>query len=262
MRRRVDGDVVASHDAAQELDRREQRRLAALRRLGLLDAGGDAALERLARVAAVAVGAPTALVSPVDERRQYFAGEAELGVFAYAGMPLADPDGTVLGSLCVIDDKPRVWTEAELGVLADVASAVEAELGYRVRLADAAARLALLTDITVALHSELDIDAALTGLTERVVPALADVCSIDLVTGADQHLRTAAVGATRPRLAELLTAAEELGPRRDNPASAVHRVLAGGPGELVEVTGNVLDRLRLTPEGRAYYDEMDLRSVV
>ena len=31
----------------------------------------------------------------------------ELGVVAYAGMPLTDLEGRVLGSLCAIDDKPH-----------------------------------------------------------------------------------------------------------------------------------------------------------
>lgn len=284
-------------------------RLAALQRSQLLDRGGDPGLDRLARVAAVAVGAPTALVSLVDDRRQYFAGQAglgapwcdvrqtplshsfcqivvnegkplivndapedprvaanlaipDLGVQAYAGVPLADRDGTVLGSLCVIDDEPRVWTDNELAVLTDVALAVEAELRYRIELEDAAAHLALLADVTAALHSELDIDAALRGLTDRVVPALADICAVDLFTGDERHLQTAAVAAVRPRLAELLQAAEQSAPRRDNPASAVHRVLRGGPSELVVITDEVLGALCSTPGDRALYDEMRLRSSV
>jgi GAF domain-containing protein len=57
----------------------------------------------------------------------------ELGIRAYAGMPLTTQDGLVLGSLCAIDTAPRPWTAPELDVLADLALACSAEL--RVRLA-------------------------------------------------------------------------------------------------------------------------------
>lgn len=45
----------------------------------------------------------------------------DLGVIAYAGIPLTAPDGEVLGSFCAIDDKPRIWTKADLDVLSDFA---------------------------------------------------------------------------------------------------------------------------------------------
>ena len=39
----------------------------------------------------------------------------DLGVVAYAGMPLTDADGRTLGSLCAIDTKPRRWTRGRAG---------------------------------------------------------------------------------------------------------------------------------------------------
>jgi serine phosphatase RsbU (regulator of sigma subunit) len=56
---------------------------------------------------------------------------AELGVVAYAGMPLLDVDGQVIGSLCAIDRRPRQWTDDDLAVLVDLAAACSSELQLR-----------------------------------------------------------------------------------------------------------------------------------
>jgi len=55
-----------------------------------------------------------------------------IGVAAYAGMPLTDQEGNVLGSLCAIDHRPRKWTRAQLADLADLAAACGAELRLRI----------------------------------------------------------------------------------------------------------------------------------
>ncbi|MEV4709563.1 GAF domain-containing SpoIIE family protein phosphatase [Actinoplanes sp. NPDC049316] len=55
-----------------------------------------------------------------------------LAVVAYAGFPLTDVDGQVLGALCAIDDRPREWTPAELAVVADLAVACSSELRVRI----------------------------------------------------------------------------------------------------------------------------------
>lgn len=41
----------------------------------------------------------------------------ELGVVAYAGVPLISPDGVVLGTICAIDHEPRAWTDEDLAEL-------------------------------------------------------------------------------------------------------------------------------------------------
>lgn len=56
----------------------------------------------------------------------------DLRVIAYAGMPLTDADGHVLGSLCAIDHRPRAWTEAELSDLDDLTAACSVELRLRI----------------------------------------------------------------------------------------------------------------------------------
>lgn len=55
----------------------------------------------------------------------------DLGVVAYAGMPLTDTDGQVLGSLCAIDTEPRHWTAHELDTLSDLATMCMSELRLR-----------------------------------------------------------------------------------------------------------------------------------
>lgn len=56
----------------------------------------------------------------------------DLQVIAYAGMPLSDADGHVLGSLCAIDHEPREWTEDELQDLGDLAAACSVEMRLRI----------------------------------------------------------------------------------------------------------------------------------
>ncbi len=55
----------------------------------------------------------------------------EWGVASYAGQPLRTPEGQVLGSMCVVGFEPRTWTDQDLEVLAQLASAAEAEIALR-----------------------------------------------------------------------------------------------------------------------------------
>jgi diguanylate cyclase (GGDEF)-like protein/PAS domain S-box-containing protein len=47
----------------------------------------------------------------------------ELGVVAYAGVPLTDAAGHHLGALCAIDDQPRSWSEQDIAILRRFAEA-------------------------------------------------------------------------------------------------------------------------------------------
>jgi GAF domain-containing protein len=115
----------------------------------------------------------------------------DLGVVAYAGMPLTDADGRVLGSLCAIDTTPRAWTANELEVLADLAQACSSELRLRIarevaeearhRVESVHQQLTTLTAITETLAGTLDIDDALNTLGAALTPQLADWCLITLV---------------------------------------------------------------------------------
>ena len=153
-------------------------RLAALRASDLMDSPPEAAFDRLTKLAVLLLNTPVALVSLVDERRQFFKSQVgliepwatmretplthsfcqhvvtsgepliienalrselvkdnlaigDIGVMAYAGMPLFDLGDESFGSFCAIDTKPRTWTEAELEVLETLAAIAMTEMQLR-----------------------------------------------------------------------------------------------------------------------------------
>jgi hypothetical protein len=52
----------------------------------------------------------------------------DMGVVAYAGIPLIDAEGNALGTLCVIDSQPRHWTTHQVQLLTDLAVSVVTEI--------------------------------------------------------------------------------------------------------------------------------------
>lgn len=50
---------------------------------------------------------------------------------AWAGYPITDPDGYILGTLCVIDNRSHSWTQGDILVLATLAQAVSTEIALR-----------------------------------------------------------------------------------------------------------------------------------
>ena len=83
------------------------------------------------------VSGAAALVVP-DARRHALVRDnlaiPDFGWVAYAGMPLTDGDGRVLGALSAVDVVPRQWTVAELDALGALAQACSTAV--RLRLAD------------------------------------------------------------------------------------------------------------------------------
>ena len=61
----------------------------------------------------------------------------DLGVIAYAGMPLTDESGNVLGSLWALDTRPRQWTEDQLDTLRRIATMCSTVLRLRLARFDA-----------------------------------------------------------------------------------------------------------------------------
>ena len=54
---------------------------------------------------------------------------ADLGVVAYLGFPLAGPDNHIFGAFCVIDTRPRDWTNDEIEAVRDFTALVAGQIG-------------------------------------------------------------------------------------------------------------------------------------
>jgi GAF domain-containing protein len=67
----------------------------------------------------------------------------DLGVIAYLGVPLITTDGQALGTLCVIDHEPRIWTQDEIRLVTDIAAAVVTEITVRTARRDQPGKLTL-----------------------------------------------------------------------------------------------------------------------
>lgn len=66
--------------------------------------------------------------APLDKRVQDYHDVKEgMNIRAYAGMPLTAPDGTHPGALCIIDLKPRNFTQTDILLLRDLAKWAELE---------------------------------------------------------------------------------------------------------------------------------------
>lgn len=152
----------------------EARRLERLRAYRVLDTGPEEAFERIVRIAANVLDTPIALVSLVDQGRQWF--KAKVGLDAaetsrdmafcahailsddvmvvpdasrhaafsdnplvlgnpnirfYAGAPLTTHDGLKLGTVCVIDSKPRNPSPRQVALLRDLSALAMDELQLR-----------------------------------------------------------------------------------------------------------------------------------
>jgi two-component system cell cycle sensor histidine kinase/response regulator CckA len=77
------------------------------------------------------VGTASPLVIPDVQKEPAFAARNSK-LRAYAGIPLITEDGQVLGVLCASDNKPRDWSERDIGVLTAVSTAVMSEIQRRI----------------------------------------------------------------------------------------------------------------------------------
>lgn len=77
------------------------------------------------------------------------------GVGAWAGFPIVTADGQAIGSMCVIDAHPRVWTADELETLEILARAVSGEINLRLTLDTARQALARSRELARSLQESL-----------------------------------------------------------------------------------------------------------
>ncbi len=154
---------------------RERERLKVLESYQVLDTGDEAIFDAFVNLAAELADTPIALVSLVDENRQWFKAQRGLtvretprdqafcayalddrvttleiedastdtrfsanplvtgdpGIRFYAGFPLIAPGGARLGTICVIDRKPRTLTVGQRDALTALSHAVMAVLDAR-----------------------------------------------------------------------------------------------------------------------------------
>jgi serine phosphatase RsbU (regulator of sigma subunit) len=66
-----------------------------------------------------------------DPRLQDNLAISDLGVIAYAGWPITDHTGTIVGSLCALDSEPRAWTDEQIEMLRDLAAVCSVEFSER-----------------------------------------------------------------------------------------------------------------------------------
>src|SRR3954464_6305861 len=59
----------------------------------------------------------------------------ELGWVSYAGVPLITREGHVVGSFCVVDRMPRLWSERDIALLKDLAASAVTEIELRREMA-------------------------------------------------------------------------------------------------------------------------------
>ena len=185
-RKQLSGSALPNGPAgpcAAPLPADEAKRLAVLRRYAILDTPAEDCFDRITRCAARLFQVPVALISLLDEGRQWFKSRCGLdieqtdrdlafcghailqdGILVvpdatddprfrgnrlvtdgprirfYAGVPLINPDGFALGTLCLIDTRPRPELTVEaLAPLRDLAAMVVDQLEIRLAAGDALA---------------------------------------------------------------------------------------------------------------------------
>ncbi len=197
-------------EADADAQHRELSRLAALLRYEILDSAEDAAFDDFTQLASRLCDTPIALISLVDQRRQWFKSRVGLEVSEtprdisfcshairgdavfevedaladprfrdnplvlgephirfYASTPLRTPDGYNLGTLCVIDRKPRRLSTEQRDTLARLGRQVmrlfEERLLTRRHAEQAALQQAILSSAATAVITT-DVDGRLRSL--------------------------------------------------------------------------------------------------
>jgi GAF domain-containing protein len=132
-----------------------------------------------------------------DARTEHAANPAveQLGVVAYAGVPLRAADGEPIGTLCAVDFEPRAWSEEDLQLMSDLAAGVIAELQLLTAtrlIAQDQVRLRSLAELSSALAPAEDARDVLDEVGRSVDRLGTQGMWLSLVDTTDDALRTAA----------------------------------------------------------------------
>ena len=180
-------------------DADEEQRLQALARYQIMDSAGEQAFDDITALAALWLDMPIALISLVDDQRQWFKSRVGLDaqethrdlafcahaiqqstlmevpdasldarfsanplvtgdpfIRFYAGMPIITPEGSRLGTLCVIDSKPRDLNARQRETLQRLTRMVEYQLQLRLQLLQSIERKQELRDQRALAEGLLD----------------------------------------------------------------------------------------------------------
>ena len=158
---------------------------------------------------------------------------AAQNALAYAGIPLVDTNGAVLGTFCVIDHRPHAWTEEEIESLQELAASATAEIQLRISaraLEQAHRDQQFLAEAGAALASSLDYNATLDTVARLAVENVADYCAIDIAQEDGTFRRMAANHADPAKryLVDIILAYPVTG----DPGSPAAEVLRTGEAQL------------------------------
>jgi len=93
--------------------------------------GGSASADQVFCATTVVHDGPMVVPdATLDPRFSTMAAVTEQGIRFYAGAPLASPDGTQVGTLCIMDAEPRQLSASDVALLEDLARWAERELGH------------------------------------------------------------------------------------------------------------------------------------
>jgi signal transduction histidine kinase len=126
--------------------------------IGLADPWGSARQSPLSHsVCQYEVATGSALVvadARIDPVLSRSSAITEMGVVAYAGVPIRTRGGQPLGSFCVIDHQPRQWSADDLEVLGELAAAVCDLIDLRVSDLESTERKAVLGQLVSVQEAE------------------------------------------------------------------------------------------------------------
>ena len=117
---------------------------------------------------------------------------SELEVISYVGIPLITSDGFALGTLCILDQQPRDWTEEEVAILRVLATSAVSEIELRRFVGD-------LHSLTENLQGVVDSRTAELRASEERQRVLLDVNNA-IVTCLDRDSLFSAIAAALQRV--------------------------------------------------------------